>query len=97
MHTMMSLSQVEQLVSTAFQAGYMNAQIEMKLRSDKVRRKDAENYLALRGYEKQILSKWVANRLIKEYVGDYKNSPCLYSLKEINKLMVSVQIKKAII
>lgn len=93
----MSLSEIKQLVSTAFQAGRMDAQFDIGLRSDKIRRKDAECYLASKGYEKQILSKWVSDRLIKEYVGEKKNSPRYYSLREINELIVSVQIKKIVI
>lgn len=38
----MSLSEIKQLVSVAFQAGRMDAQFEMGLRSDRIRRKDAE-------------------------------------------------------
>lgn len=93
----MSLSEIKQLVSVAFQAGRMDAQFEMGFRSDKIRRKDAECYLASKGFEKQIIDKWVKNRLMKEYVGDSKNSPRYYSLKEINELVVSCQIKKMII
>lgn len=48
----MSLSEIKQLVSIAFQAGRMDAQFEMGLRSDKIRRKDAECYLASKGFEK---------------------------------------------
>lgn len=93
----MSLSEIKQLVSIAFQAGRMDAQFEMGLRSDKIRRKDAECYLASKGFEKQMIDKWVKNRLMKEYVGDSKNSPRYYPLKEINELVVSCQIKKMII
>lgn len=93
----MSLSEIKQLVSVAFQAGRMDAQFEMGLRSDRIRRKDAECYLASKGFEKQMIDKWVKNRLMKEYVGDSKNSPRYYSLKEINELVVSCQIKKMII
>ena len=93
----MSLSEIKQLVSVAFQAGRMDAQFEMGLRSDRIRRKDAECYLVSKGFEKQMIDKWVKNRLMKEYVGDSKNSPRYYSLKEINELVVSCQIKKMII
>ena len=68
----MSLSEIKQLVSVAFQAGRMDAQFEMGLRSDRIRRKDAECYLASKGFEKQMIDKWVKNRLMKEYVGDIK-------------------------
>ena len=60
----MSLSEIKQLVSIAFQAGRMDAQFEMGLRSDKIRRKDAECYLASKGFEKQMIDKWVKNRLM---------------------------------
>lgn len=93
----MSLSEIKQLVSIAFQAGRMDAQFEMGLRSDRIRRKDAECYLAAKGFEKQMIDKWVKNRLMNEYVGESKNSPRYYSLKEINELVVSCQIKKMII
>lgn len=92
----MELSKIKGLVSIAFKAGRMDAQFDMGLRSDKVRRKDAECYLASRGYEKKTLDIWVNNLLLKEYTGDKKNSPRYYSLKEINELMVSVEIKKII-
>lgn len=91
-----SLSKIKQLVQTAFQAGRMDAQLDMGLRSDKVRRKVAECYLASKGFEKNILDKWVRNLLIKEYVGESKNSPRYYSLREINETIVSVEIKKII-
>ena len=39
----MSLSEIKQLVSIAFQAGRMDAQFDMGLRSDRIRRKDAES------------------------------------------------------
>lgn len=93
----MSLSEIKQLATIAFQAGRMDAQFDMGLRSDRIRRKDAECYLASKGFEKQMIDKWVKNRLMKEYVGDCKNSPRYYSLKEINELVVSCQIKKMII
>lgn len=93
----MSLSEIKQLVSVAFQAGRMDAQFEMGVRPDKVRRKVAESYLASKGFEKQTIDKWVKNRLMNEYVGESKNSPRYYSLKEINELVVSCQVKKMII
>lgn len=90
------MSKIKDLVSVAFRAGRMDAQFDMGLRSDKVRRKDAECYLASRGYEKKTLDVWVRNLLLKEYVGERRNSPRYYSLREINELMVSVEVKKII-
>ena len=94
---MMGLSDIKQLVSTAFQAGRMDAQFDMGVCSDKVRRKVAENYLASKGFEKNSLDKWVQSLLLKEYVGESKNSPRYYSMREINEVLVSVQVKKMIV
>lgn len=93
----MGLSDIKQLVSTAFQAGRMDAQFDMGIRSDKVRRKFAESYLASKGFDKKSLDKWVQNLLLKEYVGESKNSPRYYSMREINEILVSVQVKKMIV
>lgn len=90
------MSKIKDLVSIAFQAGRMDAQFEIGMRPDKVRRKEAECYLAAKGYDKNIIDKWVRNFLLKEYVGECKNSPRHYSLREINELLVSVQVKKII-
>ena len=85
----MSLSEIKQLVSIAFQAGRMDAQFEMGLRSDKIRRKDAECYLASKGFEKQMIDKWVKNRLMKEYVGDSKTHlDIILSKKSMNLLFL---------
>lgn len=90
------MSKIKDLVSIAFQAGRMDAQFDIGMRPDKVRRKEAECYLASKGYGKNILDKWVQNLLLKEYIGERKNSPRHYSLREINELLVSVQVKKII-
>lgn len=92
----MDISKIKDLVSVAFQAGRMDAQFDVGLRPDKIRRKEAEYYLASKGYDKNILDKWVQNLLLKEYVGERRNSPKHYSLREINELLVSVQVKKII-
>lgn len=92
----MELSEIKQLVSVAFQAGRMDAQSDMGLRTDKVRRKVAECYLASKGFDKNILDKWVQNFLIKEYVGESKNSPRRYSMREINEVIVAIEVKKVI-
>ena len=85
----MSLSEIKQLVSVAFQAGRMDAQFEMGLRSDKIRRKDAECYLASKGFEKQMIDKWVKNRLMKEYVGIVKTHlDIILSKKSMNLLFL---------
>ena len=85
----MSLSEIKQLVSVAFQAGRMDAQFEMGLRSDRIRRKDAECYLASKGFEKQMIDKWVKNRLMKEYVGDSKTHlDIILSKKSMNLLFL---------
>lgn len=90
----MGLSEIKELVSTAFQAGRMDAMFDMGVRSEKIRRKDAESYLASKGYKKNILDKWVDEHYIKEYVGDRANSPRYYSLGDINQMIVSSQIKR---
>lgn len=85
----MSLSEIKQLVSIAFQAGRMDAQFDMGLRSDRIRRKDAECYLASKGFEKQMIDKWVKNRLMKEYVGDIKTHlDIILSKKSMNLLFL---------
>lgn len=90
----MGLNEIKQLVATAFQAGRYDAQIDMGLRSDKIRRKQAEMMLKSRGFTKSQLDKWVDSRLVKEYVGDSTNSPRMYSLRDINEMLTSVSIKR---
>lgn len=92
----MGLSDIKDLVATAFQAGRMDAQFEVGLRPKKVRRKEAEAFIAIKGYKKADLDKWVKNQLVKEYVGESVNSPRYYSLSDINETMVSLQLKKII-
>lgn len=92
----MGLSDIKNLVATAFQAGRMDAQFEAGLRPKKVRRADAENYIASKGYKKADLKKWVRCHLVAEYVGDKANSPRYYSLSDINETIVSLQVRKVI-
>lgn len=92
----MGLSDIKDLVATAFQAGRMDALCEAGLRPNRVRRKFAEDYIASRGLKKSNLDKWVKNRLVTEFVGESVNSPRSYSLSEINEMIVSVQLKKII-
>lgn len=92
----MGLSDIKDLVSTAFQAGRMDAQFEVGLRPKKVRRVEAENYIELKGFRKADLDRWVKNRLVTEFVGEKINSPRYYSLSEINEMLVSMQLKKII-
>lgn len=87
----MSLSEIKQLVSIAFQAGRMDAQFDMGLRSDRIRRKDAECYLASKGFEKQMIDKWVKNRLMKEYVGDLRTHLDIIPLKKSMNLLFLVR------
>lgn len=92
----MGLSDIKDLVSTAFQAGRMDAQFEVGLRPKKVCRVEAENYIASKGFRKADLDRWVKNRLVTEFVGEKINSPRYYSLSEINEMLVSMQLKKII-
>lgn len=92
----MSLQEIKELVSSAFRAGRMDAQFTMGKQKERVRRKDAEAYITTFGYNKCLLDKWVGEKLITEYVGECKNSPRLYSLKEINELLLAIQIKKIV-
>lgn len=92
----MGLSDIKDLVSTAFQAGRMDAQFEAGLRPRKVRKADAENYIASKGYKKADLEKWVKSNLVTEYVGEKANSPRYYLLSDINEMIVSLQVRKVI-
>lgn len=89
----MRLNDIKNVVHLAFQAGRYDAQIEMGVRADKVRRKEAELMLTVRGFKKCMIDKWVDNGLLKEYVGDRQNSPRFYSLREINELLTTEAIK----
>lgn len=92
----MTMSKIKELVSSAFQAGRIDVMIEMGVRADKVRRKEAEQNLTMKGFKKCTLDKWISDRLITEYVGECKNSPRLYSLSEINEVVLSATIKNII-
>lgn len=92
----MGLSEIKDLVATAFQAGRMDAQFEIGLRPKNVRRKEAEAFICAKGYKKADLDKWVKNNLVEEYVGEKVNSPKYYSLSDINETLVSLQLKKII-
>lgn len=92
----MEISQIHKIVQSAFQAGRIDAQIDSGLRSNLVRKKEAEAMVAIRGFKKNILEKWVQNGLLKEYVGDSINSPKQYSVKELQEIMMSVIIKQNI-
>lgn len=48
----MTMSKIKELVSSAFQAGRIDVMIEMGVRADKVRRKEAEQYLTMKGFKK---------------------------------------------
>ena len=90
----MEIRTIKELVSNAFSAGFNAAQIECGLRSDKLRRKEARRFLAMRGVCEVTLDKWIASGLIEEHKGDSINSPRWYSLNEINKVLTSLQIKE---
>lgn len=90
----MGLNEIKQIVATAFQAGRYDAQIDMGIRPDRVRRKEAEMILKSRGFAKSLIDKWVNERLLKEYVGDSANSPRYYSLRELNEVLATIAIRK---
>lgn len=92
----MGLSDIKQIVSSAFQAGRMDAMFDLGKRNEMVRRKDAETFLCVNGLDKCVLDKWVGDGLVREFVGEKKNSPRLYSLRELNEVALSVKIKKVI-
>ena len=48
----MRMSKIKELVSDAFQAGRIDVMIEMGVRADKVHRKEAEQYLTMKGFKK---------------------------------------------
>ncbi len=90
----MGLNEIKQIVAAAFQAGRYDAQIDMGIRPDKVRRKEAEMMLKSRGFARSQLDKWIKERLLNEYVGDSVNSPRYYSLRELNEILATITIKK---
>ena len=86
-----SNSEIKELISLVYAAGMMRAWTEMKVYPDKIRRKEAEKKI-----EKQTLDKWVKNFLIKEYVGDKKNSPRTYSINEIYQMVIVSKLMKMV-
>lgn len=91
-----SNSEIKELISLVYAAGMMRAWTEMKVYPDKIRRKEAEKKIVFEGYEKQTLDKWVKNFLIKEYVGDKKNSPRTYSINEIYQMVIASKLMKMV-
>lgn len=88
----MGIDKIKMLVSSAFAAGYQMAQVDGGLRTDKLRRKEAEALLSRHGLKAVVLDRWIAEGLVEEHKG-LKNSPRWYSLNEINKVLTSIQIK----
>lgn len=91
----MGISEISKIVSCAFQAGHLAAQVDFGIRSERVRRKEAEQALKAHGFTKTTLDKWVQERLVTEYVGESKNSARTYSTKELMNAITSASIKKA--
>lgn len=92
----MRLNEIKDIVSSAFRAGRMDALFSLGKIKERVRRKEAEAYITSFGCSKGQLDKWIDEKLINEYVGECRNSPRLYSLNEINELLLTIQIKKII-
>jgi hypothetical protein len=87
----MEISKIKSVVGAAFLAGYQKAQTELGVRSEWLRRKDAESIVRGRGYKAVMIDRWIANGLLKEHKGMSKNSPRLYSLNELNAVLTSLE------
>lgn len=93
----MRANELMNIIECAFASGRIDSQIEMGVRSEYVRRADAEAILASRGFRKNTLTNWVNEGLVQELQGEKKNSPRKYSMRELSRAIMTINVKKAIL
>ncbi len=89
------LEDLLQFVTQAVDAGVQNYIKDIEPSQDRIKQSDAKRYIAKRGFQPVMLSKWVSARLLTPVkVGEAQNSAVWYSLADIKKVICSVQLKQ---
>ena len=87
------LKDLQDLMHTCVEMGYLRAQIDLLPSSDRLRKKNAEELLVRHGFSKSILSRWVSEGLIIEHK-EKNNSPIWYSVMNLMDTIGAVRYKK---
>lgn len=92
-----SLQDLMQFVSTAVDAGVQAYIKSVEPSQDRIKQADAKRYIAKRGFQPVMLSKWVDARLLTPVkVGESQNSAVWYSLADIKHVISSINLKQII-
>ena len=90
---MSDIRDLQELMHTCVELGFIRGQVAMIPSSDKIRKKDAENLLVKNGFQKVILQRWVGQGLVTENRGE-RNSPIWYSLTQIMETIGAIRYKR---
>lgn len=90
-----SLQDLQQLISSAVDAGLQSYISSVEPSMDHIRQAEAKRYIKKMGYKPVMLRKWSDARLITPVkIGDRQNSSVIYSLAEIKKCISSLKLKE---
>lgn len=90
-----SLENLLKFVTQAVDAGVQSYIKSTEPSQDRIKQSDAKRYIAKRGFQPVMLSKWVDARLLTPVkFGESQNSAVWYSLAEIKNVITSIQLKK---
>lgn len=88
------LSALENVVRQSAFLGHLQYRHMVAPETDKVRKAEARRYLVSLGYKPKVLQEWVELGYIHEHKGVERNSPVHYSLVEIQRHLVAMEMKK---
>ena len=92
---MTKIESLRELMHTCVEAGFLRGQKAIMPDSDKIRKKDAEAYLARNGLQKSLLQKWVDNGLIEAHKGE-RNSPIWFSRVQLIEMIGAIQYERCL-
>lgn len=88
------LSALQNIVQQSVFLGQLQYRNMVAPEHDKVKQREAKRYLQQLGYEPKVLDEWVQYGFIHKRKDGERNSAVYYSLIEIQRQIVAVEMKK---
>ncbi len=90
----MSRDAIDKIVQQSMFLGMVQYQKMITPSRDKIKQREAKRYLQQRGYEPKVLDEWVSMGYVHRRKDGERNSSVYYSLSELQKQIVALEMKK---
>lgn len=96
MQVEVSFEALQHIVQQACNLGMIQYRNMVAPDSDKMKQREAQRYLQRLGFDPKILKDWVQFGYVRKRKDGERNSAVWYSLNEIQRQIVAVEMKKGI-